>query len=224
MFYEPKTLIIVYKDEMLANQMKKMIETKDDTEGTVTGTMDNSINVVAWTEKVWLSNKKAGNINSKVLFLGDIKSVDKLIPVLDVKYNKHGIRYGWAGNQAAIYVTPNEIKSIEAYHEFHQELETLPAPKAVKDAITPNKDTITKKETWQEIDSAKVANRSFLTKGKLTAKKIGISIGDIITELGVKALVFSEEIFKNKKTMERQMLFFGAIKMYNEELETFINS
>ena len=30
MFYEPKTLIIVYKDEMLANQMKKLIETKDD--------------------------------------------------------------------------------------------------------------------------------------------------------------------------------------------------
>lgn len=24
MFYEPQTLIIVYKDEMLANQMKKM--------------------------------------------------------------------------------------------------------------------------------------------------------------------------------------------------------
>ena len=46
MFYEPKTLIIVYKDEMLANQMKKLIETKDDTDGSITGTMDNSINVV----------------------------------------------------------------------------------------------------------------------------------------------------------------------------------
>lgn len=40
MFYEPQTLIIVYKDEMLANQMKKMIETKDDTEDSVTGTRD----------------------------------------------------------------------------------------------------------------------------------------------------------------------------------------
>lgn len=42
MFYEPQTLIIVYKDEMLANQMKKMIETKDDTEDSVTGTRDSS--------------------------------------------------------------------------------------------------------------------------------------------------------------------------------------
>ena len=42
MFYEPQTLIIVYKDEMLANQMKKMIETKDVTEDSVTGTRDSS--------------------------------------------------------------------------------------------------------------------------------------------------------------------------------------
>ena len=104
MFYEPQTLIIVYKDEMLANQMKKMIETKDDTDDSITGTQDSSINVVAWTEKVWLANKKAGNITSKVLFLGNIKGVDKLIPVIDVKFSRHGIRYGWAGNQAVIYV------------------------------------------------------------------------------------------------------------------------
>ena len=30
MFFEPKTLIVVYKDEILANQIKKLIETKDD--------------------------------------------------------------------------------------------------------------------------------------------------------------------------------------------------
>ena len=31
MYYmEPKTLIVVYKDELLVNQLKKLIETKDD--------------------------------------------------------------------------------------------------------------------------------------------------------------------------------------------------
>lgn len=63
MFYEPQTLIVVYKDEMLANQIKKLIETKDDAEGTVTSTRDNSINAVTWTEKVWLTNKSK-NISS----------------------------------------------------------------------------------------------------------------------------------------------------------------
>lgn len=45
-------------------------ETNDDSEtGEVVGTTDDSINIVSWTEKVWLGNKKAGNIKDKVLFL-----------------------------------------------------------------------------------------------------------------------------------------------------------
>ncbi|MPM48439.1 hypothetical protein SDC9_95164 [bioreactor metagenome] len=224
MFYEPKTLIIVYKDEMLANQMKKLIETKDGSEGSVTGTTDNNINVVAWTEKVWLGNKKAGNINSKVLFLGDIKGVDKLIPVIDVKFYKHGIRYGWAGNQAVIYVTPNEIKSIESYCEFHKELEALPAPKAVKDAIKPKiapmKESVSEEEVQPEVQE----KTGFFAKGKSVVKKVGNTIGDAFAEVSAKALVFSEENFKNKKAMERQMLFFGVISLYNDGLKKFMNS
>ena len=82
MFGMPKTLIVVYKDEMLMNQLEKLVETNDDSEsGDIVGTTDDSINIVSWTEKVWLGNKKAGNIKDKVLFLGEIKGTDKLIPV-----------------------------------------------------------------------------------------------------------------------------------------------
>ena len=82
MFGMPKTLIVVYKDEMLMNQLKKLVETNDDSEsGDIVGTTDDSLNIVSWTEKVWLGNKKAGNIKDKVLFLGEIKGTDKLIPV-----------------------------------------------------------------------------------------------------------------------------------------------
>ena len=137
MYYEPKTLIVVYKDEMLANQMKKLIETKDDTDGGLTGTRDSSINVVTWTEKIWLANKKAGKITSKVLFLGGIKGVDSLIPVVDVKFEKHGVRYGWAGNQAVIYADPGEIKTIDSYYAFYNELKSMPVPQAIKDASKP---------------------------------------------------------------------------------------
>lgn len=227
MFYEPKTLIIVYKDEMLANQMKKMIETKDDAEDTVSGTADNSINVVAWTEKVWLANKKAGNITSKVLFLGDIKGVDALTPVIDVKFNKFGVRYGWAGNQAVIYVSPSEIKSIENYRAFHDALDELPAPQVVKDAIKP-KDIVVKDEPLEIINSeepsAAKEKKGFFAKGKAIAKKVGHTIGDALGDVSEKAMIFSEENFRNKKVMERQMLFFGVINMYNDGLETFMKS
>ncbi len=224
MFYEPKTLIVVYKDEMLANQMKKLIETRDDASGAVTGTKDDSINVVTWTEKVWLANKKAGNITSKVLFLGDIKGVDALIPVLDVKFEKHGVRYGWAGNQAAIYVNPNEIRSIKNYYAFHTELEELPAPQTIKDAIKPKVLSTQNEETEEEVDQTAEETKGFIAKGKGLFKKVGNSIGGVVTELSTKALVFSEENFKNKKVMERQMLFFGVIHLYSEGLETFINA
>lgn len=55
MMFGAETLIVVYKDEMLANQLKKLVETKDDIEGgKIVGTKDMSINIVSWTEKVWL--------------------------------------------------------------------------------------------------------------------------------------------------------------------------
>lgn len=224
MFYEPKTLIVVYKDEMLANQIKKLIETRDDAEGSVTGTRDDSINVVTWTEKVWLANKKAGNITSKVLFLGDIKGVDALIPVLDVKFEKHGVRYGWAGNQAVIYVTPDEIKSIESYYAFHTELESLPAPQAVKDSIKPKMVPTQNEEAEEDVEQVAEEEKGFIAKGKGLFKKMGDSIGGVVTDLSTKALVFSEENFRNKKAMERQMLFFGVIHLYNEGLEMFVNA
>ena len=71
--YEEKNLIIVYKDELHLNQLKKLIETDDDSEELV-GTTDDSIKIISWDEKTWTHNKKAGNINDKVLFLGSIPS------------------------------------------------------------------------------------------------------------------------------------------------------
>ena len=41
MFSNKKTLIVVYKDELLMNQLKKLIETNDDKEDAVIGTKDN---------------------------------------------------------------------------------------------------------------------------------------------------------------------------------------
>ena len=223
MYYEPKTLIVVYKDEMLANQMKKLIETKDDTDGEVTGTRDNSINVVTWTEKIWLANKKAGNITSKVLFLGSIKGVDALIPVVDVKFEKHGVRYGWAGNQAVIYADPGEIKTIDSYYAFYNELKSMPVPQAIKDASKP-KTAPTKEQPQEEVKQESEEKKGFFAKGKDLLKKVEDTIVDGMVDMAEKASIFTEENFRNKKAVERQMLFYGVINMYNEGLETFMNA
>lgn len=223
MYYEPKTLIVVYKDEMLANQMKKLIETKDDTEDGLTGTRDSSINVVTWTEKIWLANKKAGNITSKVLFLGGIKGVDSLIPVVDVKFEKHGVRYGWAGNQAVIYADPGEIKTIDSYYAFYSELKSMPVPQAIKDASKP-KTAPVKEQPQEEAQQETEEKKGFFAKGKDLLKKVEDTIVDGMVDMAEKASVFTEENFRNKNAVERQMLFYGVINMYNEGLEIFMNA
>lgn len=121
---EVRTLILVFKDkdELYSNLLRKLVDTKDDNQdtGEVVGTEDGSVEIVAWNEKQWLANK--GTISSKVLFLGEVKDADKLIPIIDVKYNKFGITYGWAGNQAVIYADPKALKSREDYNAFLDKL------------------------------------------------------------------------------------------------------
>ena len=132
MFDMTQTLIIVYKNEMLLNQLKKLIETKDANGDAVIGIKDGSVKIVAWSQKTWLDQKKAGNITSKVLYIGDIKGVDKLIPVLDVKFNEFGAKYGWAGNQAAIFADSSDVNEEATYNQFLQELNKLPIPDILK--------------------------------------------------------------------------------------------
>ena len=94
---ESITLIVAYKDELLVNQLKKLVDEKNkkNEEGP-------QIKIVAWTEKVWKDQKKTGTIANKVLFLGSIEGVKDLTPIIDVKFDKHGVKYGWAGSQAVL--------------------------------------------------------------------------------------------------------------------------
>ena len=96
----------------------------------------------------------------------------------------------------------------------------LPAPQSVKDAIKPRL-VPAKKTTAEPAEQEPESEaKGILAKGKGFFKKAGEAIGD----LSAKAMIFSEENFKNKKAMERQMLFYGVICLYNEGLETFMNA
>ena len=133
MFGEPTTLIVVYKDELLINLFKKLVESNDDVdEENVVGIKDGSVRIVSWTEKVWLDQKKAGNINNKVLFLGKVKGWDKLLPVIDLKFNQHGVKYGWAGNQALLCADTDAIDEAEAYNSFLSDLNHYSVPESLK--------------------------------------------------------------------------------------------
>lgn len=225
MFEMKKTLIVVYKDELLMNQLKKMVETHD--EGVV-GTRDDSINIVSWTEKVWNGNKKAGNIQGKILFLGDIKGTDKLIPVLDVKFDDCGVKYGWAGNQAVLFVDPKVLTNREAYDEFLQKLSELPIPNFLKTM----KENVVKTGTDPESESVEdievLPEDGKVVKPKVpkfikAAQKAIESGAEAVGKVGNQVAAKSEELFRNKNLMKRQMLFYGVIHLYNDGLEKFMN-
>lgn len=232
MFETKKTLIVVYKDELLMNQLKKMVETHDDNDEGIVGTRDDSINIISWTEKVWNGNKKAGNIQGKILFLGDIKSTDKLIPVLDVKFDDCGVKYGWAGNQAVLFADPKILSDRQAYDEFLGKLSELPVPdflKSMKDNVV-STGTDPKSETMEEMQGIEVldedgkASNPQVSKLFKAAQKAIESGAEVVEKAGTQVVARSEELFRNKKLMKRQMLFYGVIHLYNDGLEKFMNA
>lgn len=225
MFEKKKTLIVVYKDELLVNQLKKMVETRDDSEEETVGTKDDSISIVSWTEKVWMENKKAGNIQGKILFLGDIKGTDKLIPVLDIKFDKCGVKYGWAGNQAALFVDSKTLKNREVYDDFLKELSALPVPDFLKtmkeNVITTGTDP--ELEAGQDLDLVEVEEPQQKPHALKVAQKVLSSGAEAVSKVGEHVAAKSEELFRNKSLMRRQMLFYGVIHLYRDGLESFMN-
>lgn len=230
MFETKKTLIVVYKDELLMNQLKKMVETRDDNDESVVGTRDDSINIVSWTEKVWNGNKTAGNIQGKILFLGDIKGTDKLIPVLDVEFDDCGVKYGWAGNQAVLFVDPKTLTDRKAYDDFLRKLSNLPVPdflKTMKENVVstgtdPESETIDNQGVEVLSDDGTVVTPKipkYLKVAKNAIKTGAATVGKVGGQVASK----SEELFRNKSLMKRQMLFYGVIHLYNDGLEKFMN-
>lgn len=221
MFETAKTLIVVYKDEMLMNQFRKLVESHDDRDSeNIVETRNDSINIVSWTEKVWLGNKKAGNIKGKVLFLGDIKGTDKLVPVIDIKFEKYGVKYGWAGNQAVLVGDIKGLANRDGYNDFLEELSKLQVPDIVKGTKKESSDDETKVETTEE----KVIEKKEIKNPIMKNVKNAIDVGaDKIGKAKHFAATKAEDIFKDRKFINRQMLFYGVVYLYNDGLEEFMN-
>ena len=222
MFEAKKTLLVVYKDELLVNQLKKMVDTNDDAGGVV-GPRDGSINSVSWTEKVWRNNKDAGNIQGKILFLGDVKGSDELIPVLDVKFDDCGVKYGWAGNQAVVYCDLDALVSRESYDELLAKLNSLPVPQFLKetkaDIVSPE---LSESDAGEDADGLMQGERrsaAFLDVAK-KALETGV---EVIGKAGGQVVAKSEEVFRSRPLMRRQALFYGVVMLYRNDLESFMN-
>ena len=191
------TIVIAYKekDKVIANQLRKLLETKDDTEDTVVGVKDRSVTVIPWEEKVWLDQESKGTVDSKVLLIDKVKGASSLVPIMDIKFQKHGVTYGWAGTQAVITVDEQALRKKEDYTAFLEELREI----ASASQIT-------------EYERGDVVKKD--------AKKAYLMILPVLKEFFAGKII--ADAFKDAKMVRQQMLLYGVTHLYLNNLTAFL--
>lgn len=213
MFNQPKALLVVYKekDEIALNQLKKLVDTKDDVDGNQVGVKDGTMSIISWDEKTWLHNKKVGNtgdIADKVLFIGNIKGTEKLLPVVDIKFDKHGVSYGFAGNQALMQINAKELADRKSYEDFLTELGTI------TDIAIAKQDKKMKPGDVKQL-------------GKVTAVGALATIGGFLMNpliAGVASGILYKDLFGDAKLVREQMLIYGVTQLYLNDLDSFMKA
>lgn len=115
-----KKLIIVTdeKNKPYANYLMALISAKDDKEGEVIGVADGTVEAVIWSEKNYADNEPTLSSNAHVLFLGDTKLSKTQRGGLSVKFDDFGLKYGWLGKRAVMYVD-HVITNVVEYNRFY---------------------------------------------------------------------------------------------------------
>lgn len=222
MFGNEETLIVVYKDEMVLNQFKKLAESRNRNQEYLANHPE--LNIIAWNEKTWLNNKKAGNIRGKILYLGQLKGTKELIPVIDIKFQKYGVCFGWAGNQAVLYGNRKNFKTKEEYLEFVSALNECSVPESIKEPInaTFGEENDSEMQTDEEVvEPIETENK----KGLFSKLKNGIGKGITLAKEKSSDLIDGwDNLTRSKKAVVRQMLFFGVDNIFKDGLDEFVKS
>lgn len=222
MFGNEETLIVVYKDEMVLNQFKKLAESRNRDQEYLANHPE--LNIIAWNEKTWLNNKKAGNIRGKILYLGQLKGTKELIPVIDIKSQKYGVCFGWAGNQAVLYGDHKHFKTKEEYLEFVSALNECSVPESIKKPInaTFGEENDSEMQTDEEVvEPIETENK----KGLFSKLKNGIGKGITLAKEKSSDLIDGwDNLTRSKKAVVRQMLFFGVDNIFKDGLDEFVKS
>ena len=201
MINQKEKLLIVYeqKDELAYNYLRKLIETNDDNNetGEIVGSKDNTISVIGWTEKVYLDNIKKKAINGKVIYLDDVKGTDNIAPIIDVRFDRFGICYGFAGKKALISIDENKIKSKEDFDEMKDYFESLSLEN-------------------------KTNQKSSNYPGSATKERL-IAIA-LATVHPVLSIPFVFESIKTQKDLRDRMFIYAINKFYLEELDAFMKA
>ena len=126
-------LVIVCKDDLLFQQINKLVSAKDDTdESNVIGTKDGTVRIIRWGEDKWIHKYNKNTVNDKVVVIGKVKGFDRVLSTAEVKFSEYGVSYGWAGNVAVITADIAAVRDKKVYAEFLSKLEEMEVPDIIK--------------------------------------------------------------------------------------------
>lgn len=119
------TLIIVCKNQILSAELKKLVCSQDDLDdGTAVGTKDGTVHAMIWNEAAWEAFKDKLTCGEKVVIIGEIKNSYPLTPK-EIRFEKHGVTYGWNKHIATITADPGVLSKKDAYDAFLSDMNTL---------------------------------------------------------------------------------------------------
>lgn len=106
-----KTLIIVCDDadKKYATYIQQLISAFDDTDDSQVGTKDGAVDAVIWDEKHYRDNLKSLNSTNHILFIGNTDSAKAARCNMDTKFSELGMKYGWLGSQAFMFVEDGSL-------------------------------------------------------------------------------------------------------------------
>lgn len=122
MFENQKTELMIVCDEKLmeyANYLMALIGQNDDVEGKTVGTKDGTVSAAIYTPKNYKDTLPKITSNTHILFIGSFKEAKEKGKNVNFSFNKYGMKYGWLGKRAVMYVEDDMLKKDE-YDKFIQ--------------------------------------------------------------------------------------------------------
>ena len=118
-------LMIVCEDKLreYANYLIALVGQKDDTENQIVGVKDGTVTAAIYSPKQYNDTLPKITSNTHILFLGNFKEAKEHWKNVDFKFDKYGMKYGWLGKRAVMYVDEIMVKKKD-YEKFISFAET----------------------------------------------------------------------------------------------------
>ena len=211
-----RKLVIVCdeKHKKYADYLHQLISLEDDTEESVVGVKDGSVQAVVWLEKDYIKSSKTFSSNQHIIFIGESKLIKEKSSYMKVIFSKFGISYGWLGRQA--FLTVEKVVPFNKYEDF---ISFAQKYKEDIELLFTKKEN-TKKNTRKEAIAEKV--EAGLVSNKLAIVMAVIAPAPLGSLLKVRVAIPYAKKLALKPKVKEQMYSFATMKFYLDDLNTFL--